>query len=119
VAYLAARPEPLTVTIAGKAAGEAAQQPTQPGSRRVSVGTVPDFAYGGTGVRIGSVVPDSPAAAAGLQAGDVLTAIDGEAVANLQAYSDLLKTLEPGQTATLTIERDGAELAVDVLLADR
>jgi aminopeptidase N len=119
VAYLGARPEPLTVTIAGKAANAAAAPPAQPGSRRVSVGTVPDFAYGGVGVRIGSVVPDSPAAAAGLQAGDVLTAIDDEPVANLQAYSDLLKTLEPGQTATLTIERDGDELAVDVMLADR
>ena len=105
-----------TATIAGKSsqAATAAQ-----GSRRVSVGTVPDFAFGGPGVKVGSVVPGSAAEAAGLQAGDVLVAIDDEKVDDLKMYSDLLKQLEPGQTVTLTIQRGGDALKKTVTVTER
>jgi hypothetical protein len=119
VDYLAARPEPLTVTI-----DSAAQKPrpaagSPAGARRVSVGTVPDFAWQGTGVRISSVVPGSPAESAGLRAGDILVGIAGQPVASLQGYTDLLKTLEPGQTVALKIVRDGTEMERDATLVAR
>ncbi|RPJ82534.1 MAG: M20/M25/M40 family metallo-hydrolase [Acidobacteria bacterium] len=136
VAYLAERPEPMTNTIKGQSPpasaspGEAAEQrkrmpatgkePGQaPAGRRVSFGTVPDFAFQGLGVRVSSVVAGSPAEKAGVKEGDVLKAIDGKPIANLQAYSDLLKTLAPGQTVIALIERDGKEQTVSVTLAER
>jgi aminopeptidase N len=115
VSYLASRPEPLTVTIEGKSAAPSSQA----GGRRVSVGTVPDFAYNGTGVRISDVVPGSPAEAAGLQAGDILVALAGQEVSGLQAYTDLLKTLEPGQTVTLKLRRGEQELERQATLVAR
>jgi len=115
VSYLASRPEPLTVTIEGKSAAPSRQA----GARRVSVGTVPDFAYNGTGVRISDVVPGSPAEAAGLQAGDILVALAGQEVSGLQAYTDLLKTLEPGQTVTLKLRRGEEELERQATLVAR
>ena len=127
VAYLAERPEPMTVTIAGPpsrpSAASAPERPSQagqpPAARRVSLGTVPDFGFEGTGVRVSGLVPGSAAEKAGIQAGDVLTAIDGKPVANLQAYSDLLKTLTPGQTVKVTVLRAGKELTLEATLGER
>jgi S1-C subfamily serine protease len=65
------------------------------------------------------VLAGSPAARAGLLAGDVLVAVNGAAVADLKAYSDLLKTFAPGQQVMLTIQRAGAHQQVAVTLAER
>jgi regulator of sigma E protease len=57
--------------------------------------------------RIDEVVPDSAAAAAGLQAGDLIVAIDGRPVAG---FIDLQRIVSSsaGRTLTLSIDRDGA-----------
>jgi hypothetical protein len=121
VTYMAGREEPLTVKIS--AADPEQETPTaSPGpssGRRVRFGTIPDFAFQGPGVRIESVAPESPAAKAGLQAGDVLLRIEGQELADLRGYSDVLKTLEPGQTVTATVVRDGEELEVSVTVEAR
>ena len=104
VAYLAERPEPLTVTIAG--APPAARPAAASGdTRRVSFGTVPDFAFAGPGVRVDGLVDGSPAAKAGVKVGDVILEIDGKPVADLQAFSDRLKALSPGQTIAVRLGR--------------
>ncbi len=56
--------------------------------------------------RIDEVVPDSAAAAAGLQAGDVVVAIDGRAVSG---FTDMQRIISGngGRTLTLTIDRGG------------
>ncbi len=120
VAYLAERTEPLTVTIGpARPAPPAGGPPPRPGGRRAGIGTVPDFAFGGPGVRVDRVVPGSPAEAAGLAAGDVITAMDGKAVGGLRDYSRLLKGHQPGDTVTLTVLRDGVEKKVEVTLGER
>jgi aminopeptidase N len=125
VVYLAERAEPLTNTIspAGATAPSTAsgQKPAAAasGTRRVSFGTVPDFAFEGPGVRVGGVVAGSPAEKAGLREGDVIRAIDGKAVANLQAFSAMLGALSPGQTVTATVVRAGKDVALSVTLSER
>jgi hypothetical protein len=128
IVYLAERPEPLTITIrqASGAAPAAAPAPAQPAAggqpgtaRRVSFGTVPDFAFEGPGVKVSGLVPDSPAAKAGIKEGDTLLKIDGKPVANLQGFSDVLRTLAPGQTVQVVISRDGKDQTVAVTLAAR
>jgi aminopeptidase N len=121
VAYLAERADPLTATIA--APGSGAQAATRPaggqGGRRVSFGTVPDFAFQGPGVRVGGLVAGSPAEKAGLKEGDVITALDGKPVANLQAFSAALGTFSPGQAVTATLLRDGKAVEAVVTLVER
>jgi len=124
VAYLTERPERLTVTIASApaAAAPAASAPPaagQPAGRRVSFGTVPDFAFQGPGVRADGVVDGSPAQKAGIQAGDVILKIDDKAVANLQEFSNLLRALQPGQTVTVLLRRGDQERTLKVTLAER
>ncbi len=117
VKYLANRAEPLTSTLAGGDAPSATAATAS--SRRVSLGTVPDFGFPGPGIRVDDVVPQSAAATAGLKAGDILLAVDAQPVADLRAYSELLKTLNPEQTITLTIQRGGEQLAVRATLQQR
>jgi membrane-associated protease RseP (regulator of RpoE activity) len=68
------------------------------------------------GVTVASVIADSPADTAGLQRGDVVTAVDGTTIGTLQDFRDLLKDKAVGDTITLTINRDGQALDVTATL---
>jgi len=84
------------------------------------LGTVPAFAGASErGVRLQGVRPGSPAAAAGLRAGDVIVSFDGTSVANLGELSALLFASKAGQHVALGIERDGAPLALEAVLGER
>ncbi|MCP3916584.1 MAG: M20/M25/M40 family metallo-hydrolase [bacterium] len=116
VVYMLEREPPLTSTLIG--AQPAPQRPTQ-GGRRVSFGSIPDFAYQGAGMRFEGVTPGSPADAAGLRAGDVLTRIDESEIGGLRDFSECLKSLAAGQTVTAVVLRDGVEKKVEVTLVAR
>jgi len=113
--YLAQRPTPLTATIANVAAPAAVS--TAP--RKVSFGLVPDYAHQGEGVKAESVVPDSPAARAGVRAGDVLLSLDGKPVNGLAAFADALKAYPVGARVRTQLRRDGQPLTLDVVLQER
>jgi S1-C subfamily serine protease len=69
-----------------------------------------------SGVVLIDIRPDSPAEKAGLKDGDEVQAIDGDAVANMSSLSARIQLHQPGDTVTLTIERDGQQLDVPVTL---
>ena len=119
--YLIGREEPMVLTGSTSTAAARADNPpaSTEGQRRVSFGTVPDFAHNGEGVRVESVVPGSPAEQAGIQAGDVLLDMNGEKVAGLGAFSDYLKTLAPGDTVNATLLRDDETIHVTVTVTPR
>jgi membrane-associated protease RseP (regulator of RpoE activity) len=71
------------------------------------------------GVRIASVEEDSPAAGAGLQEGDVITAVDGEAVTSPADLAQEIRSHDPGDQVTVAYSRDGNPAEVQVELADR
>jgi S1-C subfamily serine protease len=102
--YLADREGALA--FQGQMATETKQLQTT-GERRVTTGSMPDFAYSGQGVRIADLSADSPAAKAGLQKGDVISKIGTYAVTNLREYSDALKNFQPGDIVEVTYSRDG------------
>lgn len=120
IAYLVERPEPLTVTIQTTGAGRDGSPSRPPAApRRAGFGIVPDFAFGGPGVKASSLVPGSPAEAAGMKAGDVLLEMAGKSLASLSAYSDVLKTLEPGQSVPIVFEHEGRKTTATVTLTAR
>ncbi|HNR22987.1 MAG TPA: M20/M25/M40 family metallo-hydrolase [Steroidobacteraceae bacterium] len=119
IEYLAARPEPLTATISATAAAPVQPPAGTPRERRASLGIVPDFAYTGRGVRAEGIVPDSPAAKAALQPGDVLLTLAGQPIDDMQAYSNVLKTLEVGALVTVEYRRGEALESVKVELGAR
>lgn len=76
-----------------------------------------DMEYPGPGARISDVTPGGPAADAGLRAGDVVTEVDGELVADPTALIVAIRSGAPGDTITLTVDRDGDISTVDVVLS--
>jgi membrane-associated protease RseP (regulator of RpoE activity) len=68
---------------------------------------------GGDGVLITSVSEDSPAAKAGLRAGDVVTAIDGEKVDSPGDISRIISSKKEGDV-TLTVIRNKAQQTIRV-----
>ena len=120
VAYLAERAEPLTVSIQTPAASDPSPHGAgERGTRRASLGTMPDFAFKGPGVRVQAVTPDSAADTVGILPGDVLLAIDGVPLQGLRSMSDVLKGHQPGETVMVTIDRGGDELQRSVTLGAR
>ncbi|MBI5015201.1 MAG: M20/M25/M40 family metallo-hydrolase [Deltaproteobacteria bacterium] len=107
VGYLASRAEPLSRPGAD---GEASAPPPSSSSagRKVSLGTVPDFAYAGEGLRLSGVAPGSPAEKAGLREGDVIVGLGGRSVRNLKDLSEVLKGLSAGDRVSIAFRRDGA-----------
>lgn len=84
---------------------------------RVVLGTSPDMSYQrGDGVRLSSVRNNTPAQRAGLKGGDVIIALDGKTVRNLQDYSVLLFSHRPGDVITVTVRRDDEELELTATL---
>jgi S1-C subfamily serine protease len=61
------------------------------------------------GAQVIEVVADSPASAAGLQADDVITAVDGKALDGEASLADVIAGYQPGDEVTLTIARPGAD----------
>jgi S1-C subfamily serine protease len=64
------------------------------------------------------VVPGSPAEAAGLQAGDVIVAVDGETLSTETDLSMVLLPYAPGDTLTLRVLRDNSVRELDVTLGE-
>ena len=64
------------------------------------------------------VIPGSPAEAAGLQAGDIITAIDGEQIGAESDLSMLILPHAPGDTITLRVLRDNSVQEIEVTLGE-
>jgi serine protease Do len=61
-----------------------------------------------TGALVGDVLPNSPAAQAGLRGGDVVVALDGQPVPDSRSLARVVGAARPGAAVTLTVRR-GAE----------
>ena len=69
------------------------------------------------GATVEEVVAGTPAEAAGLQVGDVITAIDGSPVSGATSLTGFVRALGEGDRVVLTVVRDGAEVTRKVELA--
>ena len=139
--------ETIQVTLAARPESEASQQ--EEAEREQSGGAwlgiagqtltpevaqAMDLAEDQQGVLVGQVEVGSPADQAGLRGsympvtvngqsvlvgGDVITALDGQAVSRMEDLQGLIRQAEAGQEVTLTVLRDGQQLQVPVTLAER
>ncbi len=70
------------------------------------------------GVTVSDVTKNGPAAQAGLQAGDIITAIDGTAVDTVDALTTILQSHAIGEKAELAVWRKGQEYKAVVTIGD-
>ena len=71
------------------------------------------------GVRVDAVSKGGPAELGGLKAGDVITAIDGKAVKNLDDFDALYAKTTVGQRLRIAVERSGKPQSLSVILGTR
>ena len=71
------------------------------------------------GVYITEVSPGGPAEAAGLLEGDIVTAIDGVAVDEQNAFAEVLFMHQPGDTVSVDVLRGDQSLTVELTLIER
>ncbi|HWP84058.1 MAG TPA: M28 family peptidase [Terriglobia bacterium] len=96
-----------------------AREPAEPGGYGVYFGSVPDFGQTEKGVKFADVRPGSPAAEAGLKAGDVLVRFDGKEILNLYDFTYALQGKSPGDVVPVVVLRDGREVEASVKLVRR
>jgi serine protease Do len=68
------------------------------------------------GVVLERIVPDSPAAKAGLKENDVVTEINGQRVEGVTQFRRIIREIPAGRSAQLTIWRDGRAQTLNVTL---
>jgi S1-C subfamily serine protease len=73
----------------------------------------------GGGVLIERVMPDSPAAAAGLRASELLTRLDGHTVRSMEDVSAILQQSKPGDVVSVELENGGRRRVLRATLTDR
>jgi serine protease Do len=70
-----------------------------------------------SGALVDEAQPNTPAAKAGVQAGDVITAVNGNAVKDSRTLAREISAMAPGTSAKLDILRKGEQKTIDVTLA--
>ncbi len=76
------------------------------------------FGSGMSCVQVAQVVAGSAAEAAGLQTGDLILAIDETEISSNDTLSDAIAEYNAGDTATLSIQRDGEQMEVSVTFGE-
>ena len=74
---------------------------------------------GSNGALVANVVADGPAAKAGFQQGDVITAINGQAVEDNTDLTRKVALVASGQSATFNVNRDGKALQLHATIGAR
>jgi putative serine protease PepD len=70
----------------------------------------------GDGVLVGSVSANSPASAAGIRQGDLITAVNGEKVSTFADIRARIQTAKPGDVFEIKLTRDGQSLTIKATL---
>ncbi len=85
--------------------------------KTVTLGIMPDFAGSiKNGLRADEVFPGRPGALGGMKKGDIITAINGKTVSNIQDYMFRMGQVKYGQEITLDVLRDNNKITLLIQL---
>ena len=94
---------------------ERVQQRGGGATMRIFTGTIPDYTQEVEGLSISGVIGGGPAEAAGLQGGDVIVGLAGQAVTNIYDYMYALDLLKVGEPSEVVFLRDGERRTTELI----
>jgi aminopeptidase YwaD len=97
----------------------AKSEPPRGGGFRVYLGTIPNYADTSDGLLLDGVRDDSPAAKAGLKAGDKIVKIGNRDVKNVYDYTYALGEMKAGQEYVIEVKRGGEKLTLKIVPQSR
>ncbi|MBU6176846.1 MAG: M28 family peptidase [Bacteroidetes bacterium] len=80
----------------------------------VSMGIMPDYTYGGNGVRADGVTEGRAAQKAGLKAGDIVLQIGDYRVSSMESYMQTLGRFKKGDKTTVIYQRGSEKFTVEI-----
>ena len=86
---------------------------------KVKVGIRMEDAPGHGGVKVLDVLEDSPAQLAGIQTGDIITSLDGEAVQDIQTLRAILRKMNAGEEYPVKVRRGSEDVGLKVTPSKR
>ncbi len=106
----------VDVTLGTRTGGDPAPQPKQPkgGGKGPNVGI--GVLFDEAGLTAISVIGDGPAAKAGMKDGDLLTAVEGKAIADRAEFFTALTGKAVGDKLKVTVTRDGKKVDLEIVL---
>jgi len=110
---LAQKREPLTF----QSTGNPKEMRSYSRGFKVTLGIMPGFGdTSNKGLRVDGTSKGGPAETGGMKRGDVITAINGEKIANIYDYMEILNKLEDGQRIMVDIFRNGKKVVLAIQL---
>ncbi len=97
----------------------AKSDPPRGGGFRVYLGTIPNYAETNDGLLLDGVRDDSPAAKAGLKAGDKIIKIGNREVKNVYDYTYALGEMKAGQEYVIEVMRGSEKLTLKIVPQSR
>ena len=85
------------------------------GPIRIFTGTIPDYTADADGLLLSGVVGGGPAQTAGLQGGDVIVEVAGQAIANIYDYTYALDLLKVGESVVVVFTRQGERIQTELI----
>src|SRR5690606_23539768 len=76
-------------------------------SFKVTMGVMPDYSFGGKGLKIDGVSEGRPAEKAGILTGDIILKIGDKEIEDVYGYMKVLNASENGQTVVVELSRKG------------
>ena len=90
-----------------------------PRKRAPTIGIIPSQEPDARGLAVNRVLPNGPAAKAGMEAADIIIRIAGHVVRDLGTLRAVMMKLEAGKTVPFVVLRDGKEVTLKVTLGER
>src|SRR5262249_43556026 len=81
----------------------------------ISLGTIPNYADSNDGLLLDGVRDNSPAAKAGLQAGDKIVKLAGKDIRNISDYTYVLGEMKAGEEYEVELIRAGTRLTLKII----
>lgn len=100
VGSLSSNKQGITFTEAGNPHTQGVQS-----DFKVTLGIIPDYSFNGRGLRVDAVTKDRPAAAAGLETGDIITKMGDFPIKDIYDYMKSLGQYEVGQSIDVEVRR--------------